>query len=249
MESKLEELERRRKRLAGQVDGSGGDLQIELLSVKEKLSRVSVDLPTDDVIALQQQEAALALRIASGEAELQRVKDEIAQLKYFESQQMQGELRARQLEKERVGEGQARISEIDALLNGTKPFSPIPIVMVNDRPSDPQHGHIKRLHNLKLERARLVGEFGSPEEHAAAGAKERIEVLEAMFAGKRQFPELSYAEQDHARRFDMTGKDGYLVARRKDQRRALEGERDKLIASIGTESSPTQLRPDGSGWT
>jgi len=245
MESKLEELERRKKRLAGQVE----TLQSELLSIKAKLGSVSIDLPTVDVIRLQQSSAALAVRIASGEAELQRVKDEIAQLKYFESQQMQGELRARQLEKERVGEGQARISEIDALLNGTKPFSPIPIVMVNDRPSDPQHEHIKRLHNLKLERARLVEEFGSPEEHAAAGAKERVAELEAMFAGKRQFPELSYAEQDHARRFDMTGKDGYLVARRKDQRRALEGERDKLIASIGTESSPTQLRPDGSGWT
>jgi len=91
MASKIEELQQRREQVQEQIEigsrfDTAGALRVELEAVKAKLSGVSVDTPTEDLMEALQREAALVLKIANGEAELKRIDGEIAQIKYLQNQ-------------------------------------------------------------------------------------------------------------------------------------------------------------------
>ena len=239
MQTKLEQLEQRRLYLQQQVgfgpqigieSESEGALQCELSSVKEKLSKVTVDVPNEEIITLQQQEAVLAVKIRSGKAELKSVSDEISRIRQNESQARELIHSKQEAKQKKLRAGLDQIADIDALLSGRKLFPPLPVTM-GMASSDYQDTHRNRCEVLKRERARLVEEFGSPEEYEISKKKERAAEIGAMLAGSKQFPELPCDVQQHARRYDMSGKDGYLEAQRKAQRKALEDEREALLAN------------------
>jgi hypothetical protein len=141
-----------------------GPLRAELTETKEKLSQVTVDAPSEAVIALQCAEAALVLRLARGEAELGRITSEMAQIESHKIQKRQLQQVADQAEQKRIGATQARIAEIDALLNGTTPWPLLRPEMINGIPSDIGDAHRTRVDAVQRERAQLVAELGSPEE-------------------------------------------------------------------------------------
>lgn len=200
MQSKIDQLEKRRKDLVKQVgsEGTVGILQTELAAVKQKLSAVSADMPTEDVIMASQQEAALGLKLTNGKAELKRVENEIAHIQLMENQAGLRVQREHEAEQEKIRRGLARIAEIDGNLDGTRPLPLLRPVKVNGRPSDIRDDHRNRCETLKRERAQLVAEVGRPEEHELRKNKERVAELEAIFAGRQRFPELPYDVQQAA---------------------------------------------------
>jgi hypothetical protein len=146
---------------------SDGPLRAELTETKEKLSQVTVDTPSEAVIALQCAEAALVLRLARGEAELERITSEMAQIESHKIQERQLQQVADQAEQKRIGAIHAQIAEIDALLNGTKPWPLLRPEMINGIPSDIGDAHRIRVDAAQRERAQLVAKLESPEEQAA----------------------------------------------------------------------------------
>jgi hypothetical protein len=252
MASKIEELQQRREQVQEQIAigsqfGTAGVLRVELEAVKAKLSAVSVDTPTEDLMEALQREAALTLKIATGEAELKRIDGEIAQIKYFENQSIQRAQAQRHQEQERIRKGQERISEIDGVLAGTKPFPPTPPnVLAEASREGPRGGGFlqtykaNQLLKFKAERDKLVSEFGTPEQYKTLREREELADIEAMLAGKKRMPELSYEIQMNANRYDMNGHDGYLQRERKNQREELERERAKLLASLDGEETASQ---------
>jgi len=250
MASKIEELQQRREQVQEQIEigsqfDTAGDLRVELEAVKAKLSGVSVDTPTEDLMEALQREAALVLKIANGEAELKRIDGEIAQIKYLQNQSIQAAQAQRHREQERIRKGQERIAEIDPILAGTKPPIPPDVLAAASREGPYAGGFLQAYHanqrlKLKAERDKLVSEFGTPEQYKALKDREKLADMEAMLAGKKRMPELSYEIQMNANRYDMNGHDGYLQRERKNQREELERERAKLLASLDGEETTSR---------
>jgi hypothetical protein len=154
-----EELETQERYLVEQVAESEefrrcGILRSELLAVQEKLSAVSVDTPTHDVINALQLEAALALRVSRGATELKRVKDEIRYVKEMERKEQLFKEGAEREKQKKIQAKHARIAEIDDLLEGRKVWPRIPLV--NHPGWSIQDEHRKRVRVLTAERAELV---------------------------------------------------------------------------------------------
>lgn len=250
MALKIEELQQRREQVQKQIAigsrfDTAGDLRVELEAVKAKLSAVSVDTPTEDLMEALQREAALTLKIATGEAELKRIDGEIAQIKYLQNESIQRAQAQRHREQERIRKGQERIAEIDPILAGTKPPIPPHVLAAASREGPYAGGFLQAYHanqclKLKAERDKLVSEFGTPEQYKTLREREELADMEAMLAGKKRMPELSYEIQQHATRYDITGKDGYLQKQREYQREELERERAKLMASLDGEEAASQ---------
>lgn len=243
MRSNLGELEQRREYLFGQVGTDDGLLQTELAAVKQKLSAVTADTPTEDVITASQQEAALVLKLTAGKAELKRLESEIYHGKQMENQARELVRTKHQEEQKEIDKALARIAEIDGQLDGTKPFPPLSRVMINGRPSDTQDDKVRIVANLKRERARLVEQFGSPEEHEIRRAKERVPELEAILAGRQRLPELPYIVELEIKRYDFLGTKGHLQQARDEQRKNLEEELTTLQAKIANSGAVPQEAP------
>ncbi len=164
-QSKLEDLERQKRHLVQQSGVKGrhgidGVLRTELCAVKEKLSAVSVDTPTEDVIMALQQEAALELKLARAETELYRIENEIGYLKQLEGLERQRVHWEHEAEQKETRKAQARIAEIDALLDGTKRWPSKPLVM-GVSSSDIQDSMRKEREALENERKNLMALIGT----------------------------------------------------------------------------------------